>query len=225
MNDYPCVNVDPRLQVPFTCIISGPSGCGKTVLVSKMLCSENVFTIKHDKILFFYQCWQPLYEKLLRTIKNISFHNSLPSSFEESGLFNGGGNHLIILDDLMTESVGSLDILKLFTMFRHHKGISVMMLSQNVFMQGKYARTLALNCQYYILFNNPRDRLQIRVLGSQMFPHDPKFLVQAYNDAVRKPYGYLTVDLTQGTPDECRLRGGGLQGVADGDPFPFIYTR
>ena len=165
-----------------------------------------------------------MYTTLQQKIKDISFHNSLPSSFEDCDLFDKGNNHLIILDDLMTESVNSLEILKLFTMFRHHKGLSVILLSQNLFVQGKYARTLALNAQYYILFNNPRDRLQVRIMGQQMFPDDPTFLIQAYKDAVETPYNYLIIDLTQRCPEKCRVRSG-LEGLNEPGQLSVVYIR
>ncbi len=39
--------------------------------------------------------------------------------------------------------------------------------------------------------NNPRDKLQIEVLARQMFPNNSKYLIEAYEDAVRSSeYGY-----------------------------------
>ena len=48
---------------------------------------------------------------------------------------------------------------------------------------------------------------QIQIIGSQMFPEQPKLLPKANKDAVdAKPHGYLMIDLRQETPDALRIR-------------------
>ena len=203
-------------------LLCGPSGCGKSSMVFKMLKNlEEAMSVVPDNIVFFYSCWQSLYNEMQKEIKNISFIDRLPDSFEECDLFDEGNNHLIIIDDLMAESSGSLQILKLFTMFRHHKRLSVMLLNQNIFFQGKYSRTISLNTNYFILFNNPRDRQQIKTLAQQMYPDNPKFIYEAFQDATATPFNYLTLDLTQKCPDECRVRSGA---VYDDNPI-IVYRR
>ena len=39
-----------------------------------------------------------------------------------------------------------------------------------------------------------------------MFPNDSKFLVAAFEDATRRPYGYLFLDNRSETPNEFRVR-------------------
>ena len=63
-----------------------------------------------------------------------------------------------------------------------------------------------LNSQYLVLFKNPRDKQQITVLARQMYPHNPQYLMNAFENATGKPFGHLVVDLKQETPDQCRLR-------------------
>jgi hypothetical protein len=53
---------------------------------------------------------------------------------------------------------------------------------------------------------NPRDKQQIKYLAKQIFADNSKYLIEAYNDATKNPYGYLVIDLTAETPDEYRLR-------------------
>ena len=122
-------------------------------------------------------------------------------------------NTLVILDDLMTEAGKSEKILNIFTTDSHHKNISVIFVTQNIFSQQKNARTISLNCQYIILTNNPRDRLQVQILGKQMFPGDSSFFNKAYKDAVSsKEYGYLLCDFTQQTMEENRVQTGVFAG-------------
>ena len=94
----------------------------------------------------------------------------------------------------------------LFTRGSHHRGLTVMYLTQNLFPPGKLSRTISLNSHYMIVFKNPRDSQGISTLGRQMYPHNTNFLLQSFQDATKKPYGYLLLDLHQLTPENMRLR-------------------
>ena len=63
-----------------------------------------------------------------------------------------------------------------------------------------------------IVFKNPRDSLAISTLARQMYPNNTNFLVQSFQDATKKPYGYLLLDLHQRTPENMRLRTNILPG-------------
>jgi hypothetical protein len=56
-----------------------------------------------------------------------------------------------------------------------------------------------------VLFKNARDNVQIESLARQMFPRKVKFLVDAFEDATAKPYGYLMVDLRPETQEDRRI--------------------
>ena len=77
------------------------------------------------------------------------------------------------------------------------KMIVVMYLTQNLFPPGKLSCTISLNSHYMITFKNPRDSLGISTLTRQMYPHNTNFLLQSFQDATKKPYGYLLLDLHQ----------------------------
>ena len=70
---------------------------------------------------------------------------------------------LVIIDDLMRESSSCDAIVDLFTKDSHHKNLSVILISQNLFHQGQ--RNISLNANYIVVFKNPRDRAQIRHLA------------------------------------------------------------
>ena len=64
---------DFRLQHPFSCVISGPSNSGKTYFVKMLLVNaSNVICNKIDNVVYIYNCWQPLYDELLK-IRDIHF--------------------------------------------------------------------------------------------------------------------------------------------------------
>lgn len=136
--------------------------------------------------------------------RNHQVYRGRPQSFED--LIDTSKRNLIILDDLMSETANDKKISNLFTKGSHHKKLSVILVSQNLFHQGKESRTISLNAHYLILFKNPRDASQIAYLARQMFPEKPKYLQEAYKDATSKPYGYLFIDLKSNTPDNFRLR-------------------
>ena len=116
--------------------------------------------------------------------------------------FDGKHRTLLILDDLMTEA-GS-EVSNIFTKISHHRNISVIFLTQNLFFKSQ--RTMNLNTQYLVLFKNPRDALQVATLGRQMYPGNSKFLVEAFKMATEKPFGYLLIDLRADTLEKYRLR-------------------
>ena len=106
----------------------------------------------------------------------------------------------------MRECSGNKDVCNLFTKTSHHRNLSVIFITQNLFYQGKESRTISLNAHYITLFKNVRDRAQIIHLAKQMYPGNVSFMREAYEDSTKKAYGYLLIDLKPATPDELRLR-------------------
>ena len=97
-------------------------------------------------------------------------------------------------------------IVNLFTRGSHHRNLSVIYIVQNLFHQGKGSRSRSLNSHYLVLFKNPRDKLQILTLAKQMYPGQTDFFLNQYEEAVKRPFGYLLIDLKTTTQDNCRLR-------------------
>jgi len=98
-------------------------------------------------------------------------------------------------------------IVNLFTKGSHHKNFSVILISQNLFHQGRGQRDISLNANYIIITKNPRNRSQIRHLARQVYPDDLKCLEKAYYDAISRFHlllGYLLLDLKQS--NEYRFR-------------------
>ena len=67
-------------------------------------------------------------------------------------------------------------------------------------------RSLSLNTAYNIIMKNPRDKSSIRTLGSQMFPGQNAWFMEAYNHATKDSYSYLVIDSKPTQSDELRLR-------------------
>ena len=45
-----------------------------------------------------------------------------------------------------------------------------------------------------MVFRNERDASQFRSLAYQMHPGDAMWLIDAFNDATKEPFGYLVID-------------------------------
>jgi hypothetical protein len=132
----------------------------------------------------------------------VEFHQGLPDLDQ----FSINQNTLLILDDLMREVGSDPTTYKMFCIDSHHKSISILFMTQNLFPRERYSRTVSLNCNYIILMNNPRDRNQVKHLARQVWPENSMYMLDAYQDAVENiQYGYLLLDLTQTVNANHRL--------------------
>ena len=197
--------MDTRWKHLFTCCMCGPTGCGKTRFVQRFLAHlSEMCTVRFDRVLFYYAEWQEAYRTAFKSNGPvIEFREGLPQVGDYSS--DNEKKKLLILDDLMRESSSDV-ILDLFTKGSHHKNISVIFITQNVFHKGKAQRDISLNTKYLVLFKNPRDKAQIQHLARQIHPEDSAFLREAYIDATRAPHSYLFIDLSQDCLDEFRFR-------------------
>ena len=192
---------------PFTCMVSGPTSSGKTVLVRRILNSFKIlinFCEKTGKlkILWAYGQWQPLYEQQISSDIEIRYIFGLPS--EEEILEDKP--HVIIIDDLMSEVGNNVNFTNLITKGSHHLNISVIFITQNLFHKGTQMRTVALNCNYYLIMKSIRGKSQLRHLARDSFPEKTAYLLEAYDDATAdNPFTYLKIDMTQQTPEKYRV--------------------
>lgn len=187
--------------------VVGPTGSGKTRWVNRLLHHLDMMygTEPPQKIMWCYGVYQSLYDEMDKTIPHFELHPGLPTQTEVEEFANGD-HCLIIIDDLMHQVVESKETQLLFTQGCHHRRLSVIYLSQNIFQQGKSARTIALNSWYTVLFKNVRGTSQIMTLGRQLFPGKANALLEAYQDATNDVFGYLVLDLTPMGQDKYRMR-------------------
>ena len=187
--------VFPGLKSPCNIMVSGVSNSGKTTLVRRLLVHRNdMFTLPVEKILYCLGAQQPIFQEMKKEISGILFHGGVPTSDTLETFTDGSKHCIVVLDDLMEETVRSFELQNLFTKEAHHKCISVVFITQNMFVQGKCARSLALNCHYYFVLCNPRDINQINVLANQTGLGNT--LKDSYKDCVLKQkYGYQLIKL------------------------------
>lgn len=206
-----------------TISIIGATGTGKTSWVFKLLRHKDImFKDPPTHIMYCYAIHQPMFDQMEASIPNFTLHEGLPSqaTLEE---FCDGQHRLILLDDLMSDVVSNCEMGKLFTQGAHHRRITVIFISQNLYAKGKSAKTIALNTHVLVLFKSMRSTGQIAYMGRELFPGHQRVLLDAYLDATSKRYGYLLIDMSPHAEfEEYRMR---TQIFPDEEPLIIYVPR
>ena len=201
------------LYHPFTAIVSGPTGCGKTAWVLRLIDNIREMIEPVSRRIWYYY---GEYQHAFYNYASVHFKEGLPQLSDE--VFDGSEPSMIVIDDHMSD----IDqvVADIFTKISHHRNLSVLHLTQNLFDRNKHARTISLNAHYLVLFKNPRDVGQLSILARQMYPSSWKFAEEAYRDATERPFGYLFVDLKPQQDERCRLRTNIFPGE-----MQYVYVR
>jgi hypothetical protein len=102
---------------------------------------------------------------------------------------------LIILDDLM-DSAYSKKVSELFTQGSHHRNVSLVLITQNMFHQGPSSRDISLNSKYIVVFKNPIDKTQIVHLARQVYHENFASFHKTYLEVCKDTHTYLFLNLT-----------------------------
>ena len=137
---------DIRLQKPFRIIVAGGSGCGKTEFVKKLV-NKSFFETKFTNIVYVYPDYLP--EIPADFNKRVQYHAGLPKQQYFAALPR---NTLVIIDDMMTETSKSEEIVKLFSVTARKRDISLILMTQNIYHTGKHFRNIRLNASGFVLF-------------------------------------------------------------------------
>ena len=108
----------------------GPSETGKSQLFYDWL-KNGTFQPKSDKIYFFYQHSQPLYDVMQKEIEILEFVQGVNFEFIDS-LKNNGTKYFLIFDDSCEEICNSKAFVDIATSGRH-RGLSTIYIKHNFF--------------------------------------------------------------------------------------------
>ena len=190
---------DIRLKENFKLFISGPSRSGKTVFVKELIENLDIFAKAPPQLVtVVYKVFQPIYNEM-----NVD-HVLQDGPNLKQRLFNiaNGQSMLVIFDDMInSNSLGELS--DLFMVDGRHMNLSMIFISQKMFVNNEDFREISRNCDYYAVFKNPRDAREIRTLASQMTPGKME-LVSYYKEATQSPFSYLLINITQECQDEVK---------------------
>ena len=200
-------------------MIEDATGSVKTCFVHKILDNNDGMwygDVPPVKIIYCYGQWQLYFNQIEKDVTYIIFHNGLPNT---EHIDTWKSEHtLIILGDLINEVSKNAIIQKLFTIGCHHLNISCIFITQNLYNQGKFARTISLNATYLILFENIRDSSQVMRLGSHLYPGNQHAFIHAHTNIMKTSYGYMVIDLNPQSNTKHRIRTRIFPGE-----YPIIY--
>ena len=148
---------------------------------------------------------QPRFDRMKKQSK-VSFHKGLPPEGALVKWFKPEHHGILILDDLMEESGNDKRILDLFTNDSHHRGITALYLTQDLFPPFKFAKTINRNAHYLICFKSLRDKTGIRHLLLQVYPKKRRRLLKLFWKLSADPFRYFMLDLHPASDDRFRIR-------------------
>ena len=142
---------------PSSVIIAGPSGSGKSDLVEQWLPYLNVFQVKPKTMVYAYDRWQPRNDRMQKK-NRIRFHRGLPDPSHLTKRFGHTRVGVLVLDDLMEEGgTGQTSVGFVHQRYdAHHRNITVLYLTQDLFPPGKFSKTINGNAHYILAFKNQR---------------------------------------------------------------------
>ena len=192
---------DVRLKENFKLFISGPSRCGKTFFVADLL--QNIQTFAKQppsQVIYIYKVWQTKFDEM-KSVVHI-FMQDEKNIIEKIKEYATGIPILIVFDDMINSSSLS-DLASLFTVDARHMNMSLVFLTQRMFVNDEHFRQISQNCDYFIVFKNPRNSSEIRTLAQQITPGS-LHLINMYIEATKEPFSYLFINLTQECPPEVK---------------------
>jgi hypothetical protein len=212
-----------QFKHPSNTLVVGMTGSGKTQLLRRILKNHKILINNLNKtqvtVLWAYGQWHHLIDIGISDTLNVIYIEGIP----DESTINKHKPDIIIIDDLLNEMTKDLKFENLFIKKSHHLNISVFFLVQNLFYHAKSMRTISLNSHYIILLKNPRDKTQINTLARQIYPSNTKYLIESYNDATARAYGYIRLDLSPDTPEDYRILSRLTPEESNGKLSPVVY--
>ena len=143
--------------------LSGSSQCGKTTFATNLLKDSSLFTIPPSNVVY--------YHSLELDLPNVDWHEilNIPVTYKTglpnlNDLQNMEKYTCVVIDDLADKANNSIDICNLFKVLSGKLKLSVIMMTQNIFGKGTYARDIRNSSNYTTLFRNCCDaNINIRI--------------------------------------------------------------
>ena len=105
-----------KLKAPANFVVTGCTGCGKTSFLFNLLKSWP-FKPQKAKMIYFYNIWQPLFEKFMEEFPSMVFVQGLHLDKIEDFQNIENAVNVVICDDLMDSAVKDENFAKLFTVY------------------------------------------------------------------------------------------------------------
>lgn len=202
------ITTDIRFKCPFNMNVIGPTMTGKTEFVIKLLNHQEILLEKPVKNVYWFTPTQAPPNSLINNNIDLHvYHDEMPW---EVHIPNDITTHkIVVIDDYSCELADSKELTKFYTKWTHHSNVSIIQMSQNLFMDGKGSRTRSLNLSYLVLMRQTRDMKQIRTLARQMANDSKEYnaIIDAYQSAMNTgPYSYLVISFHPRDHPKLKLR-------------------
>ncbi len=176
-----------KIHCPSRMVVAGPSMIGKSQFALKLVKFRNfVYNEKFDRILYAFpesslHLHQPFINDLRKACDFIEIIEGLPDIDALSLATERTTHKLLIIDDLMTQVFTSKGILDLVTSTSHHSNISVVIVTQSIFLPAKHRLTLVRNCSEKVIFHNKLDHNPLAILSRHIAPGKPTLLKECFD--------------------------------------------
>jgi hypothetical protein len=210
------MDVTLKFKTPFTAVLAAPSCSGKTSWLLKFL--SHLSEVVDGRVEHLVWCYgeEGAIPEAIANNSQIRKYRGVPTA--ESGVLIP--HSLLILDDLMNDAYNQT-VSDVYTKLSHHRQVSIILVTQNLFFQSRHSRNISLSTKYFILLRNCRERSQFSHLARQVYPENPKSLCEALCEAWSEAYGYLVIDVSpQQTVDAVRFR----RNIWPTDPYTIVYS-
>ena len=151
-----------KFDYPFRIFISGSSQSGKTHFARELLSHKDVFQHNVQSIKYYHPDYL--------SNRPIQWHDSLDVPITYSSglptldeLCNITSHTCIVIDDLYEECINNKAIDYLFRVLSGKKTISVIVMSQRYFAQGRFGMNIRNNCNFTVLMRNVDARVNSKV--------------------------------------------------------------
>ena len=211
---------DIRFKENFKIFVCGPSRCGKTVFIKDLL--QNIPSITKQnisKVIYVYKVWQQIFEDMKLQGLVHFFLREEENIVEKIKKLSFGEYSLVIFDDLINSKILE-EISNLFVVDGRHSNYSMIFTSQRMFVNNEYFRQISNNCDYIVVFKNPRNYSEIRTLAQQLTPISLD-LLEIYTKATKDPFTYLLINLTQECNEDVKF----LSHLFDYDHYVKTYVK
>lgn len=105
---------------------------------------------------------------------------------------------LVIFDDYFLREEHLKDMVELAIRLVHHGDLNLIVIAQRLYQNSQLWRTLLDNLTAFAVFKLHRGWFSLSRLASDIFPPKLKpYFMEAFQQAVRKPHGYLLIDLSE----------------------------
>ena len=189
-----------QFNSPALICLHGMSNSGKTHLAYRIMeqC-DNIFSHKIGHIIFSYSTHQPIYDRMSKNIKHLTFIKGIPTEeyLKDFRTKVPNEEHILLILDDQQASLDSPQMMRIATELNHHLNITTLLILHNIFGCGKFSRTILLQTGYFLSMRNLRDQSQLAVLARQIYGNGCSSVINQSFDLLSKVDSrpYLVIDL------------------------------